>query len=82
MAHFHGLTRDLDDRWIAGVCSGLGKHTQVPAWVYRLLFVLSCLCGIAVIVGWVGIVAIYVCLAVFIPPESSGDNDPEQEPQQ
>jgi phage shock protein PspC (stress-responsive transcriptional regulator) len=35
-----GLIRPRGDRWIAGVCSGLGLRFGVPAWKVRLLFVL------------------------------------------
>lgn len=31
------------DRWIAGVCSGLGRRFGISANTVRLLFVLSCL---------------------------------------
>jgi phage shock protein PspC (stress-responsive transcriptional regulator) len=37
------LTRPRDDRWIAGVCSGLGRRFGIAPNVVRLLFVLSCL---------------------------------------
>lgn len=31
------------DRWIAGVCSGLGRRFGMPANLVRILFLLSCL---------------------------------------
>ena len=37
------LTRPRDDRWIAGVCSGLGRRFGLSSGVVRLLFVISCL---------------------------------------
>ena len=37
------LTRPRDDRWIAGVCSGLARRFGLSANVMRLIFVLSCL---------------------------------------
>jgi phage shock protein PspC (stress-responsive transcriptional regulator) len=37
------LSRPRDDRWIAGVCAGLGRRFGLPSGVVRLLFVLSCL---------------------------------------
>ncbi|MFI5839698.1 PspC domain-containing protein [Catenuloplanes sp. NPDC051500] len=37
------LTRPRDNRWIAGVCSGLGRRFGLGAGLTRLLFVLSCL---------------------------------------
>ncbi len=32
-----------DDRWIAGVCSGLGRRFGMTPNTVRLLFVISCL---------------------------------------
>ncbi len=36
-----GLVRPRDDRWIAGVCAGLGRRFGMPATAVRLLFALS-----------------------------------------
>jgi len=51
------LVRPRDDRWIAGVCSGLGRRFGLPPNLVRLLFVLSCLLPgpqfIAYIVLWI-----------------------------
>jgi phage shock protein PspC (stress-responsive transcriptional regulator) len=35
------LVRPRDDRWIAGVCSGLGRRYGLSPNLVRLLFVLS-----------------------------------------
>ncbi|RZU51705.1 phage shock protein C (PspC) family protein [Krasilnikovia cinnamomea] len=37
------LTRPRNDRWIAGVCSGLARRFGVSPSLVRLAFVLSCL---------------------------------------
>src|SRR5690349_20880277 len=37
------LVRPRDDRWIAGVCAGLGRRFGLSPGIVRLLFVLSCL---------------------------------------
>jgi phage shock protein PspC (stress-responsive transcriptional regulator) len=37
------LARPRDDRWIAGVCSGLARRFGLSAGVVRILFVVSCL---------------------------------------
>jgi phage shock protein C len=48
------------DRWIGGVCGGLGEHTPVPPWVWRLLFALLFVCfGTGFLV--------YVLLWIFVP---------------
>ena len=52
--------RSLRDKWIGGVCGGLDDITSIPAWSWRILFVL-----LALLHG-VGIV-IYVLLWIFVP---------------
>jgi phage shock protein PspC (stress-responsive transcriptional regulator) len=37
------LARPRDDRWIAGVCSGLARRFGLSPNVVRLIFVVSCL---------------------------------------
>lgn len=37
------LYRPRDDRWIAGVCSGLARRVGMSSGVMRLIFVVSCL---------------------------------------
>jgi phage shock protein PspC (stress-responsive transcriptional regulator) len=37
------LVRPQDNRWIAGVCSGLAYRFGLPPTLVRLLFLLSCL---------------------------------------
>lgn len=37
------LVRPRGDRWVAGVCSGLGRRFGLKANTVRLIFVLSCL---------------------------------------
>ncbi len=45
-AHSGGMTtlsRPRDDRWIAGVCSGLGRRFGIDPKAVRIAFVISCL---------------------------------------
>jgi phage shock protein PspC (stress-responsive transcriptional regulator) len=35
------LVRPTRDRWIAGVCSGIGRRFGISAGIVRLVFVLS-----------------------------------------
>lgn len=52
--------RSAKDRWFGGVCGGLGEHTPVPAWCWRVLFCLSVLfAGFGVI--------LYILLWIFVP---------------
>ncbi len=51
------------DRWIAGVCGGLADLTQIPAWSWRILFVLTGLLhGLGVLM--------YILLWIFVPRRS------------
>ena len=56
--------RSARDRWIGGVCGGLGEYTPVPAWCWRLLFCVSVLfAGFGVI--------LYILLWIFAPAAQS-----------
>ena len=56
------LARPRDDRWIAGVCSGLARRFGVSPGMVRLIFVVSCLLPGPQIV-------IYLVLWVMMPNE-------------
>ena len=58
----HQLTRSASDRWIGGVCGGLAEMTNIPAWSWRLLFVL------ALLLHGLGLV-MYLLLWIFVPLE-------------
>jgi phage shock protein PspC (stress-responsive transcriptional regulator) len=54
------LRRSIDDSWIGGVCGGLGEHTGIPAWSWRILFVLTAfLHGLGLLM--------YVLMWIFVP---------------
>ena len=57
------LSRPRDDRWIAGVCSGLGRRFGISPNMMRLIFVLSCLLPGPQFV-------VYLALWIFIPNET------------
>lgn len=57
------LRRSLTDRWIGGVCGGLGELTGIPTWSWRVLFVLAALVqGLGVLM--------YVLLWIFVPVQA------------
>ena len=56
------LRRSRNDRWFGGVCGGLAARSDVPAWLWRLVFVALALCG------GTGVVA-YVLLWIVLPLE-------------
>jgi len=54
--------RSRNDRWIAGVCGGIGRMTGMESWVWRLFFVVLFLCaGTGLLV--------YLLLAIFVPSD-------------
>jgi phage shock protein PspC (stress-responsive transcriptional regulator) len=56
------LRRSQTDRWIGGVCGGIGRLTGVESWIWRMLFVLGLLFGGLTLF-------VYVVLWIFIPRE-------------
>jgi len=55
------LFRDVDNRMIGGVCSGLGAYTNVDSMWFRIAFVVS------VLIGGAGIL-VYLVLWIITPP--------------
>lgn len=58
----HRLYRSRTDRVIGGVCGGLGKHTDLPSWAWRVIF---CLVSLYFGVG----LLLYILLWLFLPLE-------------
>ena len=56
------LRRSRTDRWLGGVCGGLGRVSGVESWVWRLVFALC------VMFAGFGIF-IYLLMWIFIPEE-------------
>jgi phage shock protein C len=54
------LTKSNKDKWIGGVCGGLGEHTSVPAWAWRFLF------SVLFLFWGTGLV-LYLLLWIFMP---------------
>lgn len=54
------LRRARRDRWIGGVCGGLGTFSGVESWVWRLLFT------VGVMFAGIGFLP-YVVLWIFVP---------------
>lgn len=40
----HSITRSRTDSWLGGVCGGLAAKTDMPSWVWRLIFYCWCFC--------------------------------------
>jgi len=59
------------DRWIGGVCGGLGESTPVPSWVWRLLFTLM------VIFFGTGLL-LYILLWIFVPRKTKAGSSGQE----
>src|SRR5262245_4910206 len=56
------FTRSSRDKWLGGVCGGLGQHTPVPSWAWRVGFCLL------LIGGGIGLLP-YILLWIFVPSD-------------
>ncbi len=56
------LTRSRSDRFLGGVCGGLGRHTDLPSWAWRVIFCLTTLYFGAGLL-------IYLLLWLFLPQD-------------
>ncbi len=58
----NGLRRSRLDRWMGGVCGGIGRATGVDSWIWRLIFsVLFLAFGSGIL--------LYILLWIFVPEE-------------
>ena len=61
-AGLNALRRSRSDRWLGGVCGGLAPLSGLPAWFWRLAFVLLMACaGTGVL--------LYLLLWIFVPQD-------------
>jgi phage shock protein PspC (stress-responsive transcriptional regulator) len=56
----HELAKSGADRRIAGICGGLGEHTPLPAWLWRVLFLVGILFAGTTLVA-------YLLLWIYMP---------------
>ncbi len=66
MEGLRNLSRDPTSGRIGGVCAGLGKHTVLPAWLWRLVF-------LAFLLFFGNGVLLYVLLWASLPAEPQKD---------
>ncbi|MDE2220169.1 MAG: PspC domain-containing protein [Gammaproteobacteria bacterium] len=69
----HRLTLSSTDRVIGGVCGGLGAHTGLPSWAWRVIF-----CATTFYFG-VGLL-FYILLWIFIPRDAPAGAPPGAPP--
>ena len=59
------FTKSDDDRWLGGICGGLGECTPLPSWAWRVLFVFF-LFGPGIF--------LYVLLWIFVPRKTKSNS--------
>lgn len=64
----HTFVRSRTDSWLGGVCGGLAAKTDLPSWLWRLIFAVS-------IYGYGVSVMVYVMLWLFVPMDDGGNNN-------
>jgi phage shock protein PspC (stress-responsive transcriptional regulator) len=61
-AAINRLRRSRSDKWLGGVCAGVGQATGIEPWIWRLMFALLFM------FGGTGLV-VYLLLWIFVPLE-------------
>ncbi|MES2016409.1 MAG: PspC domain-containing protein [Pseudomonadota bacterium] len=56
------LRRSRNDRWLGGVCGGLGKVSGIDSWIWRMIFAVC-----VFLYGFGGL--LYLLLWIFVPEE-------------
>jgi len=62
LTQLNQFRRSRNDKWLGGICGGLGKFTGLESWIWRLIFVFFAMC-----VG-TGVLA-YLLAWIFVPEE-------------
>lgn len=75
------LTRSRDDRWIGGVCGGIGEYTGVDPNLVRLAAVILMVLGfgtvfIAYLIAWLLMPRAGRTVTVVEPAPPAADRDP------
>jgi len=66
-------TKSSKDRWIGGVCGGLGAATPIASWMWRVVFIF---CLLTFGVGLLLYVLLWICLPGEKPKSEQGAPPP------
>ncbi|WP_332449400.1 PspC domain-containing protein [Methanoculleus sp.] len=58
------LARSTTDRWVAGICAGIGDYLEIDPNVIRAIWVI-----LTVITGFIPMIVIYILLWVLLPEQ-------------
>jgi phage shock protein PspC (stress-responsive transcriptional regulator) len=62
MSAVNSFRRSRSDRWLGGVCGGIGRSTGMESWIWRLSFAALFICAGAGLL-------VYLLLWIFVPSE-------------
>ena len=68
-AFVQNLRKSAKDSKIGGVCGGLGEHSPVPSWVWRMLFMVFAVCFE---IGVLAYVILWICMPGASSPKTGG----------
>ncbi|KUK59788.1 MAG: Phage shock protein C, PspC [Methanoculleus marisnigri] len=58
------LTRSTSDRWVAGICGGIGEYFEIDPNVIRVVWVI-----VTVLTGFLPGIIIYILLWIILPEQ-------------
>ena len=72
MAFIQNLRRSAKDCQVAGICGGLGEHSPIPSWVWRIVFLVLLCVG----VGFPVYMVLWICLPEALRPDPAASLKP------
>ena len=61
----HEVKRSRSDSKLGGVCGGLAAHSDIPAWVFRALFIVLLPTGVSPL----AYIALWICMPIEPVPQ-------------
>ena len=74
LSFLQNLHKSKKDCWIGGVCGGIGEHSPIPSWIWRMVFLVLAFCfG----VGLFPYIVLWICMPA-VKITAGNDNLPDQ----
>ncbi len=77
MAFIQNLRKSARDCQVGGVCGGLGEHSPIPSWIWRVFFLLLLLCFGT---GLLAYIVLWICMPAALAPETAQRSDANKAP--
>lgn len=78
MAFIQNLRKSARDCKVGGVCGGLGEHSPIPSWIWRMFFLLLLLCFGS---GLLAYIVLWICMPAALEPETAQRSDANKAPE-